>query len=825
MPMQWRRRSKKSYKTISSSDESDAATPPPVSIRSSRQPQPRPQQRQAVPTLIWKRRTKRTYKTVSSSSSADYDEASDSSLSTGPSPIIISQPEDNQDQPVHDPIAASSQKIISKPETNHQDQPLPDYDSGACSYDADLELRERSRRNGNNRPVLRWENMSREYYRWFKQMEVHNTEPVIENQEICEPSADVILPLLRYQKEWLRWALDQEASETKGGILADEMGMGKTIQAISLVLTSRGLHAKSEASSSSSKDNNKCTLVICPLTALLQWQREIEMHTADGCLKILLFYGKDRLRGELDFSQYDFVITGHKTVESDYRKYVLPPKEKCEYCDRGFTSVRTLITHQRDFCGPDATKTGKQAKPKKKAKEKVEQMELTTPQTSPLHSVRWERIIIDEAHSNIKSRASNTAKSVFALESEYKWALSGTPLQNNVGELYSLIRFLQIVPYSYFFCKDCDCRVLDYSSSYTCDDCGHSSSRHFCWWNKYISRPMQNRSAGKPAQRAMLLLREKVLKSTLLRRTKEGRLADFAYPPKYVKLRCDSMDETEHDFYEAMHTQSCIKFNSYVEAGTVMNNYAHIFQMLTRLRQAVDHPYLVLYPPAGEICGLCQSEAQDSLVTSCNHAFCKSCWDEHASMFTRLPACPTCLTVLTVGPRKKTRKQSKNEEINMMIAKDGTAKGIVFSQFTAFIDLIGYSLQTYGVKYARLDGRMNIAERDNAIATFTADDNCIILLMSLKSGGVALNLTVASHVFLMDPWWNPAVEKQAQDRIHRIGQYKPIRVVRFVIENTVEERILTLQEKKALVFEGTVGNSADAMQKLTAQDLQLLFAT
>ncbi|KAJ3705496.1 hypothetical protein LUZ61_009201 [Rhynchospora tenuis] len=801
MPMKWRRLSKKSYRTISSSDDSDAVAPPPLSSRSSRQPQPRPLRRQAPPTLIWKRCTKRTYMTVSSSSSADSDEASGSSLLAGSSSKIKSQPEDDhKEKPVPD-ATNSSHQIRSPPEASHQDQPVPDYDSDVCTYDADLELRERSRRNGNRRPVLQWENMSREYYRWFHQMEVHNPEPVIGNQEMCEPSADVILPLLRYQKEWLRWALDQEASEMKGGILADEMGMGKTIQAISLVLTARDLYAKSEASSSSSKGNNKSTLVICPMTALLQWQREIEMHTADGSAKILLFYGKDRLRGELDFSQYDFVITGNKTVESDYRNYVLPPKEVCDHCSRGFRSVRTLIAHQRELAEPDAAKTSKQAKPKKKGKENMEQMDLTTPQTSPLHSVRWERIIIDEAHDSIKSRTSNTAKAVFALESEYKWALSGTPLQNNVGELYSLIRFLQIVPYSYFFCKDCDCRVLDYSSSYTCDDCGHSSSRHFCWWNKYISRPMQSSSAGKAGQRAMLLLREKVLKSTLLRRTKEGRLADFAYPPKYIKLRRDSMDETERDFYEAMYTKSCIKFNSYVEAGTVMNNYAHIFQMLTRLRQAVDHPYLVLYPPVGEICGLCQSEAQDSLVTSCKHAFCKSCWDEHAFLFTRLPACPTCSTALRVGPRKKTRKQSKvkgfrsssilnrldlsnyksstkiealNEEISMMMAKDGTAKGIVFSQFIPFLDLIGYSLQTYGVKYARLDGRMNIDERNNAIATFTADEDCIILLMSLKSGGVALNLTVASHVFLMDPWWNPAVEKQAQDRIHRIGQYKPI---------------------------------------------------
>ncbi|KAK4714161.1 hypothetical protein R3W88_020068 [Solanum pinnatisectum] len=117
---------------------------------------------------------------------------------------------------------------------------------------------------------------------------------------------------------------------------------------------------------------------------------------------------------------------------------------------------------------------------------------------------------------------------------------------------------------------------------------------------------------------------------------------------------------------------------------------------------------------------------------------------------------------------------------------------------------------------------MSIAARDAALKRFTEDSNCKILLMSLKAGGVALNLTVASHVFIMDPWWNPAVEQQAQDRIHRIGQYKPVKIVRFVIENTIEERILELQEKKKLLFEGTIGSS-EALGKLTTEDLMSLF--
>ncbi|KAF2292224.1 hypothetical protein GH714_017498 [Hevea brasiliensis] len=161
-----------------------------------------------------------------------------------------------------------------------------------------------------------------------------------------------------------------------------------------------------------------------------------------------------------------------------------------------------------------------------------------------------------------------------------------------------------------------------------------------------------------------------------------------------------------------------------------------------------------------------------------------------------------------------------------MVERDGSGKGIVFSQFTSFLDLISYSLHKSGINCGQLVGSMSLPARDAAIKKFTEDPDCKILLMSLKAGGVALNLTVASHVFLMDPWWNPAVERQAQDRVHRIGQNKPIRIVRFIIENTIEEKILELQGKKELAIEGTVGDgSLDALAKLTMEDLHFLFNT
>jgi DNA repair protein RAD16 len=99
----------------------------------------------------------------------------------------------------------------------------------------------------------------------------------------------------------------------------------------------------------------------------------------------------------------------------------------------------------------------------------------------------------------------------------------------------------------------------------------------------------------------------------------------------------------------------------------------------------------------------------------------------------------------------------------------------------------------------------------------------LTICSSIQAGGIALNLTEASHVFVMDPWWNPAVEDQAMDRIHRLGQRRPIRITRLIVENSIESRIIQLQEKKTALFQSTIGKDADALARLTEEDLRFLF--
>jgi SNF2 family DNA or RNA helicase len=148
-------------------------------------------------------------------------------------------------------------------------------------------------------------------------------------------------------------------------------------------------------------------------------------------------------------------------------------------------------------------------------------------------------------------------------------------------------------------------------------------------------------------------------------------------------------------------------------------------------------------------------------------------------------------------------------------------KALVFSQWTSLLDLIEPRLQASNLSFVRLDG--STRDRGEVVARFQADEGPPVLLISLKAGGVGLNLTAADHVFLCDPWWNPAVEAQAADRAHRIGQDKPVMVYRLVATDTVEERILALQEHKRALFDAALGD-AGAAAGLTRDDLLALLS-
>ena len=373
------------------------------------------------------------------------------------------------------------------------------------------------------------------------------------------------------------------------------------------------------------------------------------------------------------------------------------------------------------------------------------------------------------------------------------------------------------------------------------------------------------------------------------------------------------MTPSEFDFYESMYKQTKTQFDTYVDQGVLLNNYAHVFDLIMRLRQAVDHPYLIVHGlhneselkygekndlipsksrkvnPNMKMCHLCQemvTSTKELAMSNCGHGFHYDCIKEYLQDAPEMPSggigCPTCFSSLSIDLKdiasmeeedssskssddedeldsqysensssrnsalsltrsvtaknkfmdlidvdkfaSSTKIEALVKDIKEIEEKNSDHKILVFSQFIRMLDLIEFRLKQEYVACIKLTGSLSIQQRNNIITDFTSNDHGTkVLLISTKAGGEGLNLQRANHVFVMDPWWNPAVEFQAIQRAHRIGQTRPVTAKRFIVKDTIEEKIIELQNKKHAVFEATVGKDTNSWGKLSAEDLKFLF--
>jgi non-specific serine/threonine protein kinase len=167
----------------------------------------------------------------------------------------------------------------------------------------------------------------------------------------------------------------------------------------------------------------------------------------------------------------------------------------------------------------------------------------------------------------------------------------------------------------------------------------------------------------------------------------------------------------------------------------------------------------------------------------------------------------------------------KLEEIGREITENiSNHKALIFSQFLGMLALIREKLEELGVDYEYFDGSTAAIDREKAINRFQNDGTCRVFLISLKAGGVGLNLTAADYVYIVDPWWNPAVEQQAIDRTHRIGQTKNIFAYRMICNDTVEDKIIKLQEKKRALAKDLITDDEGFVKSLTKEDVEYLFS-
>ncbi|WP_428265118.1 SNF2-related protein [Haliangium sp.] len=343
-----------------------------------------------------------------------------------------------------------------------------------------------------------------------------------------------------------------------------------------------------------------------------------------------------------------------------------------------------------------------------------------------LAAIRWDAVVLDEAQA-IKNPHSQVARAAYRLEAGFRVALSGTPVENRLEELWSLMHFAN--------------RGLlggrkDFQERY--------------------AEPVARGDAGATAR-----LRARI-GPFLLRRRKRDVAPEL--PPRTEAVLYCELEERERAQYDAVRAAARQDVLDRLAQG---GNVLAALEALLRLRQAACHTGLLPSVDA-------ESSSKVALLV---------------------------------------------DALRLVADEDG--KALVFSQWTGLLDLIEPHLRTAEIDFVRLDG--STRDRAGVVATFQREAGPPVMLISLKAGGTGLNLTAADHVFLCDPWWNPAAEDQAADRAHRIGQDRPVMVYRLVAKDTVEERILELQQRKRALADTALGE-AERAAALTRDDLMALLA-
>lgn len=342
-------------------------------------------------------------------------------------------------------------------------------------------------------------------------------------------------------------------------------------------------------------------------------------------------------------------------------------------------------------------------------------------------------LILDEAQT-IKNPRSKSARLVRTLKTDHRLCLTGTPMENHLGELWALFDFL--MP-------------------------GFLGNIQF--FNRHYRIPVEKH--GEAGKRRLL---SKRVKPFMLRRTKQEVAKEL--PPKTEMIRSIPLGKQQATLYESIRLSMEQKVRQTIKSKGLARSHITILDALLKLRQCCCDPSL-----------------------------------------------------LSLKQAKQVRESAKLELLMDLLPEllEEGRRILLFSQFTSMLAIIEKQLKRQKISYTKLTGQTQ--KRDEVIERFTQGE-VDLFLISLKAGGIGLNLTAADTVIIYDPWWNPAVEAQAMDRAHRIGQENPVFVYKLITENTVEEKILAMQERKRSLAEGIYDESKQEGQwKLSAEELSELF--
>jgi superfamily II DNA or RNA helicase len=347
-----------------------------------------------------------------------------------------------------------------------------------------------------------------------------------------------------------------------------------------------------------------------------------------------------------------------------------------------------------------------------------------------LSQIEFDYVVLDEAQA-VKNSATASAKAVRLLRGAHRLALSGTPVENHLGELWSLFEFLNPGMLG-------EAKVLNMAGGLA-------------------------RNPGEDARRIL----SQALRPFILRRTKQQVAREL--PEKTEQTIYCELEGPQRKQYNELRKHYRETLLARVQSQGMGKSKMHVLEALLRLRQAACHPGLLDIKRASE---------------------------------------PSAKLDVLMDQLEELRQEGH--------------KALVFSQFTSLLGIVRSRLDDAGIPYEYLDGATR--NREAHVDAFQNDPACGLFLISLKAGGLGLNLTAAEYVFLLDPWWNPAVEAQAVDRAHRIGQTRPVFAYRLIARDTVEEKVLDLQKTKRELADAILGEDNSLIRDLQREDLELLLS-
>ncbi|KAG6436994.1 hypothetical protein SASPL_101901 [Salvia splendens] len=672
-------------------------------------------------------------------------------------------------------------------------------------------------------------------------------------------------------------AKESSSTKTEAFNLDDDNGVRgcAALDDANQVKVSDALAMLPQASNSTPKSRPRAgTLIVCPASVVRQWARELDEKVPKKAkLRVLVYHGGNRTKNPVTLARYDAVLTTYAIVSNEVPKQPLVEGDDDELKDG--VAVSSAFAMEK--------KQKKSSVNKKFKKGKKDDVNASDRNCGTLAKVIWSRVVLDESQT-IKNHRTQIARACCSLKAKRRWCLSGTPIQNSIDELFSYFRFLKYEPYDNYKTFGSSIKGLILRDSVK----GYKKLQ-FVLRNIMLRRTKGDLIDGKPIinlppkkvhlTRVDFSLEERTFYEKLefdSRKQFKAYAAAGTVSQNYANILLMLLR-----LRQACDHPLLVKGLSSDPVGKDSSEMAKILprELLVNLLKPLEASLA--------ICLVCRDPPENAVVTMCGHVFCYQCVSDHLTgedntcpahqckeqlgadvIFSR-STLRRCLCVDVDGDSPVQYEQHDESAVlqrnyvsskiksALEILKSCTSKGqssesqdffifdedvsasdhefeaasvapekaIVFSQWTSMLDLVEMSLKNNHISYRRLDGTMSIVARDMAVKDFNTDPEVDVMLMSLKAGNLGLNMVAACRVILLDLWWNPTTEDQAVDRAHRIGQTRTVTVSRLTVKDTVEDRILSLQDDKRKMVASAFGEDQSGSRgaRLSMEDLRFLF--